>query len=189
MTKPSTRIKSTLAVIALSALALPFAEAASVYLTPASQSVNVNAGSVTLELYMDFTGSPTIGGGIDLDFQGPLSLGVFTPTSYFTNTADPFFTGFGTADADNDLEIHFGNFAGLSGVNKLGDLSVNLLATGQGSILMAINSTYGAFQGINSLPQSVSLVGAEINVVPLPGGVWLLLTGVGALIGRRISRR
>ncbi len=32
---------------------------------------------------MDFTGEPTIGGGIDLDFVGPISMGVFTPSQLF----------------------------------------------------------------------------------------------------------
>jgi hypothetical protein len=182
------RLTAALAALGLGVLALPAAEAASVYLTPAGQTVNELAGPVTLGLYMDFTGDPTIGGGIDLDFQGPISVGSFTPTAYFTNTADPFFTGYGTADADNDFEVHFGNFAGLSGVNKLGDLSVNLLGPGAGTIAISINSTFGAFYNIGSVQQSVTLTGAGINVVPLPAGIWLLLTGVGALAGRRVTR-
>lgn len=184
----STTLKAALAVVALGALSLPAAEAASVYLTPASQSVSAGSGPVTLQLFMDFTGTPTVGGGIDLDFLGPISVGTFTPTTYFTSTADPFFTGFGTANADNDFEVHFGNFAGLSGLNKLGDLSVNLLGAGAGQIVMSINSTYGDFYGTDSLKQTVTLSGADINVVPLPAGVWLLLTGVGALVGRRLTR-
>jgi hypothetical protein len=186
-------LKSLLAVAMLAGLSMSATEAASVYLTPASQTIPyVENGSTSVELWMDFTNEPTIGGGIDLDFQGPISMGVFTPTSYFTNTADPGFTGHGTARADNDYEIHFGNFSGLSGVNKLGDISVNLLGSGLGSISLAINSFYEGFFGTDLLSMNVDLSGgAEItaSAVPAPAGVWLLLTGLAGLVTRRFARR
>ncbi len=184
-------LKSILAVAILGGLSVSASEAASVYLSPASQNVNYTVGgSTSLALWMDFTGEPTIGGGIDLDFQGPISMGVFTPTSYFTSTADPAFSGHGTVDADNDYEIHFGSFAGLSGVNKLGDISVNLLGVGAGQILMSINSQYGSFYGIDSLEQTVNLSGASVtSAVPAPAGVWLLMTGLAGLVTRRFVRR
>lgn len=188
-----TNLKSILAATVLASLSMSVAEAASVYLTPATQTVPyVQGGTTSVELWMNFTNEPTIGGGIDLEFQGPISMGVFTPTSYFTNTADPAFTGHGTANADNDYEIHFGNFAGLSGVNKLGDISVNLLGVGTGKILLSINTFYGDFYGTDFLQQDVSLepvLGAEVNAVPAPAGVWLLLTGLAGLAARRFGRK
>ena len=108
-------------------------------------------------------------------------MGTFTPTSYFTTTADPFFSGHGTVDADNDYEVHFGNFAGLSGVNKLGDLTVNLLGLGVGTISMAINTAYGDFYSTSSQLQNVSLSGAQINVVPVPAAVWLFGSALGLM--------
>ncbi|MEZ5563950.1 MAG: VPLPA-CTERM sorting domain-containing protein [Gammaproteobacteria bacterium] len=176
-------LKSVLAVAVLSGLSMSASEAAAVYLTPASQTAALSSGSVTLELYMDFSGAgeQTVGGGIDLDFQGAISMGTFTPTSYFTNTADPFFTGHGTVDADNDYEIHFGNFAGLSGVNKLGDISVNLLGVGAASVNMAINTYYGDFYSTSSQLQNVTLSGAQINVVPVPAAVWLFGSALGLM--------
>ena len=186
-----TNLKSILAAAVVAGLSMSASEAASVYLTPASQQAPLSSGSATLELYMDFSGAgeQTVGGGIDLDFQGAVSMGTFTPTSYFTNTADPFFTGYGTVDADNDYEIHFGNFGGLSGVNKLGDLTVNLLSIGVGTISMAINNAYGEFYNTSSQLQNVSLSGAQVNVVPAPAGVWLLMTGLAGLVTRRYVRR
>ena len=176
-------LQSILAVAVLSGLSMSASEAASVYLTPASQTASLSSGSVTLGLYMDFSGAgeQTVGGGIDLDFQGAISMGTFTPTSYFTTTADPFFSGHGTVDADNDYEVHFGNFAGLSGVNKLGDLTVNLLNVGVGTISMAINTAYGDFYSTSSQLQNVSLSGAQINVVPVPAAVWLFGSALGLM--------
>lgn len=194
----SKNLKTILAVALVAGLSIPASQAASVYLTPASVNgiydPNAASNTVSVELWMDFTGEPTIGGGIDLDFQGPISMGVFTPTSYFTSTADPDFTGHGTADADNDYEIHFGNFAGLSGVNRLGDISVNLLGAGEGRILLSINRLYGVFYGTDFLSQDVDLLpegGAAItaSAVPAPAGVWLLLTGLAGLATRRYARR
>jgi len=188
-------LKTILAVALVAGLSMPASQAASVYLTPASQIVPyVENGMTSVELWMDFSGEPTIGGGIDLNFQGQISMGVFTPTSYFTSTADPDFTGHGTEYADNDYEIHFGNFAGLSGVNKLGDISVNLLGAGSGTIELAINNWYGAFYGTDFLEQDVALLpegGAVItaSAVPAPAGVWLLLTGLAGLATRRYARR
>ena len=187
-------LKSMLAVAVLATLSMSASQAATaVYLTPASQDVPLLNGTTSVELWMDFTGEPTVGGGIDLDFQGPISMGVFTPSSYWTTSVDPFFSDYGTENADNDYQIYFGNFGGLSGNNKLGDISVNLLGEGLGTIGLAINSWYGDFYGIDSELQTVDLSGANINVtasaVPAPAGVWLLLTGLAGLATRRFVRR
>lgn len=164
------------------------AHAASVFLTPASQLVPPGTSTVTLGLFMDFTGNPTVGGGIDLALSGPISLVSFTPSSFFTGTADPAFSGFGTAQADADFEIHFGSFSGLSGQNKLGDLTLSFVGIGTGSVSLAINSFYGDFISTLGNVQQVTLTGAQVSNVPLPAGAWLLLTGVAALAGRRLRR-
>ncbi len=181
---------SLIVAAALCALAVVPAQAASIYLSPASSSVPLSAGTVTLELFADFTNEPTVGGGIDLAFAGPTSLSGFTPSSWFTTVPDPAFTGYGSANADADFEIHFGNFAGLSGLNKLGDLTLNLSGLGQIQVAMAINSLYGDFFPTTGIdPLDVTLGGADVNVVPLPASVWLLGTAVAALAGRRRLRK
>jgi hypothetical protein len=176
------------AVAALLLAASYSAGAASVYLAPPVSSPNLSAGTVTLELYMDFTSEPTIGGGVDFDFNNVVGFGGFLPTSFF-NSLDPDFTGYGTEDADDDFEVHFGEFAGVSGVNKLGDITVNLLSTGAGQINVSINSLYGEFYPVTgTTPITVALNGAQVNVVPLPATALLWLTAFGAA-ATRLHRR
>lgn len=166
-------------------LGMPAAEAASVSLLPASSTVPLSDGTGTLELFMDFTDDPTIGGGIDLALSGPISFNSFTPSAYFSTVPEAGFTGYGAAAADADFEIHFGNFAGLSGLNKLGDVRVNLLGTGAGQVAININSAFGDFYSTGSIKQIVSLNGAQVNVVPLPATAWLFATGFGLVGGWR----
>ena len=189
------KLKSLLAVAMLAGLSMSAAEAAAVYMEPDSQAGIYDPevpSTVSFELWMDFTNEPTIGGGIDLDLQGPISMAEFTPSSYFTDTADPSFTGHGTENADNDYQIHFGNFAGLSGVNKLGDITVNLLGSGLGNISLANNTFYGGFFGTDFLSIDVDVsdeAAITASAVPAPAGVWLLLTGLAGLVTRRFARR
>ena len=198
------KLKSLLAVAMLAGLSMSAAEAAAVYMEPDSQAGIYDPevpSTVSFELWMDFTNEPTIGGGIDLDLQGPISMAEFTPSSYFTDTADPSFTGHGTENAGNDYQIHFGNFAGLSGVNKLGDISVELKGECKAnptepevpcSISLAINTFYGGFFGTDFLSIDVDVsdeAAITASAVPAPAGVWLLLTGLAGLVTRRFARR
>jgi hypothetical protein len=178
-----------LPLLSLSAVVLGLisaqAHAASVYLslitTPAP-------GPVSYDLVMDFSpAEATLGGGIDIDLQGPLSLVSFVPSNYFTNVADPAFSGHGTARADNDYEVHFGSFAGLSGKNSLGTFTVNWQSPQPAELRMAINSTFGNFFSVASVQQNVSLIGATLPV-PEPSHAAMLLAGVtllSALLRRR----
>ena len=169
----------------------------SVYLSPASSSVDISAGTTTLELYMDFSGVTTQGGGVILDISGPLSFNSFTPSTYFNslNTSpgdDTDFTGFGTSKkpASAEWEIHFGAFAGITGMNKLGDLTLNLTGVGLGGLTLSESpgTNYGGFVDLSANPQAVDLLGAQVNVVPLPATAWLFATGFG-LVGFWRRRR
>lgn len=168
-------------------------QAASVYIAPSDSAVSVLDGTTVLHLFMDFSDEITLGGGIDLDIAGPVSLAAFTPSAYFA-TLDPAFTGFSTAPdvADNDLAIWFGDFSGLSGVNELGTLALNLLGEGTATLDIGINSLYGPFYSAETFDlQDVLLSGATINVtpVPLPGALWLLMSGLGAIGAFARNRR
>jgi hypothetical protein len=160
-------------------LATSSGQATSVYLSPATASLDLASGTATFGLYVDFTDDPTIGGGLDFDFRGAIALQSFLPSPFFnsldTEADDTDFTGFGTARADADLEIHLGALDGFSGINKLGDFTVNLLSVGSGAIDVGINSAYGSFcstaldRDCTCDSMVVDLYGAAVEVVASPG--------------------
>ncbi|AEG01749.1 VPLPA-CTERM sorting domain-containing protein [Methylomonas methanica] len=159
------------------------------FLSPAEQTVDVSAGMVSLDLWMDFD-DPTLGGGIDLTLNGPLAFAGFTPSDFFLNDADESFSGHSGPEgtADNDYEIHFGDFSGLSGLNVLGTIEVSLTGAGSGVIDLAINSTWGEFFNATTLAvQDVNLSGASVQItaVPLPAAIWFFAGGLGLLVTRR----
>lgn len=183
----SKAVRLGLAAVLLSA-SWQTAQAATISISPASQTVNPG-DFIEVQVIIDFQ-QASIGGGIDIDVTGPLSIVKFTPTASFSNPAifDPAFTGFGTAQADRDFEIHFGTVSGFVGSYVLGNLELAATTVGLGEVKLAINSFYGGFFDTNAQPLTVQLAGAEVNVVPLPAGAWLLLTAVGGLAGRQLRR-
>ena len=166
----------------------PLAQSASVFISPANSIVNLSDGTATLELFMDFSGNPTIGGGVDFAVTGAGTLTEFTPSEWFNTVPDEFFSGFrfDRPPADGDLEVHFGSFFGLSGLNKVGDLTISLQSIGDISVAISINSFFGDFFPTTGLdPLQVDLIGANLTVVPVPAAVWLFLSGLGLLAGFR----
>lgn len=158
-----------LAGVAL-ACSAAMSQAASVYLSPASKSVAASATTTitTFDLFMDFAANEaTLGGGVDLNVTGPATLAGFAPSTFFTGVADPAFSNFGTARADNDLEIHFGAFNGLSGVNNLGTLSFNLNGAGTTTLGLSINTFFGDFFSLAGARQTVDLRGATLTVTAI----------------------
>lgn len=181
------------AVMAVAALQTT-AQAASIELSPAEATVPLSAGTVAFDLMMDFgTAEPTLGGGIDIDLQGPITLAGFTPSAWFTSASGPdqAFSGHGSALADADYEVHIGHFNGLSGRHSLGTLQLNLLSSGLAGVKLATNSIWGEFYGINSQPQAVQFKGASIQVtaVPEPATLAMWLLGGGMLAAGGALRR
>lgn len=170
----------------LAVLASTNALGATIYATPAEQSVSLIDGTAVFELFMDFTDEATLGGSIDLDFSGPISFNSFVPSAWFNTVPEAVYTGFETERADGDLMIRFGrNPPGLSGVNSLGTVTVNLLGEGAGILDININSIFGPFVSASTFDvMEVELHGAQLDIVspvPLPAAAWLLLSGLGAL--------
>jgi hypothetical protein len=168
----------------------------SVYVLPSSAEININEGTATLELFMDFTGRPLLGAGIDLAFSGPISFVSFTPSTYFNslnvaplNATD--FTGFGTDNTAADYEIFWGSFIGTGGdePKKLGDLTFALTGLGVANVDLVISEFWGgAFFSPDGGVIDVALAGAQLQVVPVPAAAWLFLSAVGALGGMRLRR-
>jgi len=190
----------TTAAAGVALLLAPLAHSASVFLSPSSSTVDLAEGTISLELFADFTGVTTVGGGVDFSASGQVAIASFTPSAFFLSLASPGFPGCditqgdftncGTAQADGDYEVHIGSFFGFTGLNKIGDLNLNLLGVGAGGIAIAINSIYGNFIDTGFESIDVALTGAEISVVPVPGAVWLFASGLGVLLGwrRRAAR-
>jgi len=180
--------------------------AASIFMTPAGGAsaerpavVSVApaaSGLLAFDLFMDFDAAePTVGGGIDLALSAPLSFVEFAPSAYFLTAMDGAFSGHGTAFADNDYEIHFGNFAGVSGLNALGVVTVSLdqplgsFAGQTASIELSINSAFGGFASATSPGLiDVALSGAVISAVPEASSALMLLAGLG-VVGAVVRRR
>lgn len=160
-------------------------QANSVYLDPASQNVALGDGTASLDLWMDFT-TGTIGGGVNLILDGPISLSSFTPSPWFTTEPDASFSGHGTdkADAGTNFGIYIGDFSPLSGTNLLGTVTVGLDGPGTGTIGMSLNNTWGggAFftASADTIPVTLSGASLEIAAVPIPAAIWLLGTGLVA---------
>jgi PEP-CTERM motif len=181
-----------LPLLSLSAVVLGLisaqAHAASVYLSPTPRFETFPT-NVSFELMMDFTvAEATLGGGIDIDLRGPISVVGFVPSTFFLTVADPAFSGHGAVWAQDDYEVHFANFNGMSGKNSLGTFTVNLQGPGEAELRLAINTHWGSFFFASGLPQNVTLIGANINPVPEPASAALWLAGV-AMLGVAVKRR
>lgn len=185
----------TLAAAIIAALVASAGNASTVSITPGSSSVS-GSGTTGFELFMDFPGVTIQGGGVSLNLSGPISTVVFTPTTYMQGLIDEGFAGFGAgvANAGDDFGVYFGAFAGITGANKLGDISVNVTGTGLASIAL-FQSTDFPFSALNTgAPFNVTGQGTSVlNVaaVPAPATAWLLATGIGAVGAwrRRKSKR
>lgn len=194
----SRTLKTSLALIA--ALSVSQAGAASLYLSgPAS---GVAGNSLALDLVLDLEGATTLGGGVELSFTGPIAFGGFTPSAFFNSlNTDPSgntdFTGYGDPAGPAAFEVFLGNgLDGFSGVNTLGTVAVSLLSNGVGSIGFAPSTTVGPFVTLENqtIPMSyqngVGSLAVDVStVVPLPGALWGLLSGVGIIGAARLRRR
>jgi hypothetical protein len=101
--------------------------APNITLLPATQNVAPN-GTVSLELWMDFTEDPTLGGGIDTTFD-PNMLSFVSFTFDPALGDDPAFRRQPNLEAPGQLNaLAFGNFDGLSGPARVGTFLFNTLS-------------------------------------------------------------
>ena len=169
------------------------AHAASVSLIPSFQAPLVG-DLVELEVVMDFTDDPTIGGGIDIFYDSSI-LGFESFAFSSTLEDDPDFRRL-PDNLDGELNgLAFGDFLGLSGPSTVGTLTFVALGQGTSMLTMAQNEgpppedNPGPFVSATTfLPQDVEFHNASVSVVPLPATFWLLLAAIGSLMGFRYRR-
>ncbi len=161
--------------------------AATVNFSPTTVTSNVN-DFITLDILMDFTGDPTVGGGTDIFYDA--SILSYQSFNFGTTTLslDPAFIR--TPDIKtNKLEgLAFGNFGGLSGPGIVGTLTFQAITPGNTTLSMATTSNLlgggGFFSATTFGPQTVSFGTAKVEVsnVPLPAAVWLFGSGLLGLV-------
>lgn len=173
------------------------ANAASVWLEPTSSTINIG-DPITFDLHADFTDGGFSGGAIDILFNSSvLDFVGFTLASipgYFTGSSgptdcgvDPSASSCSGPDQLTTLAFFSLNFGtGFDGAGVLGQLVFNGAAAGFSSIMLRDDDAIGggwiaAADGVT--PIDVSYIGAEVTVVPLPAAAWLMLGGLGMLLG------
>lgn len=195
--KPNRRLRRVIASLCLvGAASLGNAQASSIYLTPANQAVTPG-NAFQLQLWMDFTGEPTIGGGVDVVFDNfidgnQLTFDTYTPEPL----GDPALISVPAVNAAKTaLEgITFGELInGLEGPALVGTLAFTANSLGNYSFSLRDNADAGGFFSITEPRQFPDYTGASVTVeaappppggVPLPGTAWLMLGGFAALARR-----
>ncbi len=195
---------NTIAAAVLLLLSATAAQAATLdlWLTPAYQDSGPPplGEAVSLDLMMNFAADPTLGGGVEIHYDPTrLDFGSWD----FNDGSDPVNDPFPDDDslslvlAPGDTHaghpqpvepgriiLGFGNFVPLAGPFRVGTLALETLGiTGPTFVNLVGNDIpAGDFLSANTFaPQVPVLQGAEVNIIPLPAAVWMLLGGLGIL--------
>ncbi|MEM9057994.1 MAG: hypothetical protein AAGD86_10980 [Pseudomonadota bacterium] len=186
-----TRLRPLAAALVLSAAATT-ANANVIDFADSAQTAGLGA-TVTLDITMDFVDT-TVGGSFDIVYDaGLLSFVSFEFDDAFLDLIDPAFTvlpdncltdGAAIAGCDvGDPELNgiaFGNFDGISGELLIGSVTFQTLDLGIAAVTMATNDApWEGFIDLNANEMLVLYGPGTVRVVPLPAGLWLLLSAVG----------
>ena len=145
---------------------------------------------------MDFTDDPTLGGGTDIAFDSSI-LGddwTFTfDTTFLTLVDNPTDPPSGFTQLPTSVEsgvvnnLMFGTFSGVGGNNLVGTLMFNIIGEGTTALTMTQNVIAGPFVSSTTFgAQAVDYLNTSVTTVapvPLPAAAWLMLSGLGALVG------
>jgi hypothetical protein len=158
-----------------------------IYLEPLEEKSAFAVGDLAqFLLKYDFTGSKTLGGGIDVFFnEEVLEFVKWTPE----NLGDPAFRRNPVIKRGNLDGIAFGDFNGLPEVATMGLLQFKVTALGSFDLILAADSggVAGDFFSATTFQkmENIKFEGATITAVPLPAGVVLLGSAMMGLIGFR----
>lgn len=181
-------MKTVIAGLILSGLSASVS-AATITLTPPVSNAGIGE-TVTVEMFMDFTGTPTLGGGVDLFFDAAgLQFLTWTPE----NLGDPTFLATPQVLPGQLDGIGFGDFGGLTGPAKVGTATFQALSAGAWDLNLAgTDSLVGPFVSATTFGvQSVQFGSASVQVAalaaPVPPALWLFGSALAAftIIGRR----
>lgn len=167
------------------------AQAALVYLEPLSAQPSYEIGEiVALDLKIDFTGTPTIGGGVDVFFD---TAGLEFNSWSASALGDASFKRAPDVLPGQLNGIAFGDFAGLPQIATVGTLEFKVLQTGSWLIdLEANDAPAGPFYSATTFSQlPVTFNDTTVNaasVVPVPGAVWLFGSALLALFSSSRKR-
>ena len=171
------------------------ASSATISLSPHNETV-VLGDNLFVNLYMDFSDEPTLGGGLDITYDNSyIDFLSFSFDENFLSLSDSSMTCPGAAfctpvDQWNSVSnIAFGNFNGISGPALVGTAVFQTTATGYTTILTtATSGSAGPFVALSTYaPQSVTFAGTNVTVsaVPLPAAFPLMLGGLCVFCGLR----
>lgn len=195
----TTRLRPLAAALVLSATATT---ANANVIDFADPAVTAGVGStVTLSVTMDFV-QTTVGGSFDVFYDADLlSFVSFEFATSFLDLIDPAFTVLpddclsggpaidGCSAGDAELNgIAFGNFDGITGELLIGTLTFEALEAGIGIVTMANNDApWEGFISVDSSEMLVLYGPGTVHIVPLPAGIWLMLSalGVAGVLRRR----
>jgi hypothetical protein len=162
-----------------------FAQSAMVSIDPVSQTANVG-DEVSISLIGKDFAQTIEGGGINLNFDPAVlqlkNVAVNTQTWEFSTTS---------GEIDNTLgklnDLTFSSFAGRSGNFPIAQITFLALGVGTSPLTLSESSLNPFASGGELLNPAVTFTSAEIKVVPLPGALLLLFTGLGSffVFGKR----
>ncbi|MGZ8219033.1 hypothetical protein [Methylomagnum sp.] len=188
MKSPRLFRKILAAALLVGAGAATSAEASSLWLNSLTPNVSVGDQAV-FELWMDFTGDPTLGGGVDVvfdNFTDGNQLAFAAYTAEPLGDTDLISTPSVAAMGDRVEGITFGDLAtGLEGPALVGTLQFN--ANAAGNYNLSLVAAAGGFFSITGPEQFPTFTGDSVNVeaVPLPATGWLMLSALWGFFGFR----
>jgi hypothetical protein len=135
---------------------------------------------------MDFTDEATIGGGIDILIGTNMQFVSFDYDPGLGDDPDFRFLPIDTTTPGVIQALSFGNFSGLSGPDRVGTLILEALSPGTANLTLEENVLpAGGFLSVSGDLQDPVFTGVSFDIqpspVPLPGAVWLMLSGLGLI--------